>query len=179
MTATNRPSDEAVRDRRLREDLFYRLAVFVVRLPPLRLRGDDVTLLAEAFLAQLNRAFGTAKRFDPADLACAKTYAWPGNVRELKNCVERSYVLSDDVVRLDVQPALDVSDRPDAGECVRLPIGTTMADAERELLLATLRHCGGNKRRAADVLGVSLKTVYNKLVGYGNASPALQAVGEP
>ena len=93
--------------------------------------------------------------------------------------MERSYVLSDDVVRLDVQPALDLSDSDrDCGDCVRLPIGTTMADAERELLLATLRHCGGNKRRTADVLGVSLKTVYNKLVGYGIAAPMLRTAGE-
>ncbi len=179
VTATNRPPDAAVRDRRLREDLFYRLAVFLVRLPPLRQRGNDLELLAEAFLAQLNRENGTAKRFAPATLALAATHTWPGNVRELKNCVERSYVLSDEVVELDVQRALDVSDGdPDAGDCVRLPIGVTMADAERELLLATLRQCGGNKRRTADVLGVSLKTVYNKLVGYGSATPLLRAAGE-
>jgi DNA-binding NtrC family response regulator len=178
VTATNRPTDEAVRDRRLREDLFYRLAVFVVRLPALRERGDDLALLANAFLGELNQAFGTAKRFDPAALASARAYSWPGNVRELKNCVERSYVLSDEIVRLDVQPAPDASDAPDFGDCVRLPIGTTMADAERELLLATLRHCRGNKRRAADVLGVSLKTVYNKLVGYGTGTPLLRTAGE-
>jgi DNA-binding NtrC family response regulator len=178
VTATNRPSDAAVRDRRLREDLFYRLAVFLVRLPPLRHRGDDIELLAEAFLARLNRENGTAKRFEPASLAVARSQSWPGNVRELKNCVERSYVLSDDVVRLDVQPALDLSDNDvDTGDCVRVPIGMTMADAERELLLATLRHCGGNKRRTADVLGVSLKTVYNKLVGYGTDTPMLRAAG--
>jgi transcriptional regulator with PAS, ATPase and Fis domain len=178
VTATNHPSEAVVRDRRLREDLFYRLAVFVVRLLPLRQRGGDIELLADAFLAQLNREHGTAKRFDPATLAGARAHSWPGNVRELKNCVERSYVLSDDVVRLDVQPALDVSDNDlDRGDCVRMPIGMTMADAERELLLATLRHCGGNKRRTADVLGVSLKTVYNKLVGYEIAAPLLRAAG--
>ena len=103
-------------------------------------------------------------------------HSWPGNVRELKNCVERSYVLSDDLVKLDVQPALDVSDHDaDPSDCVRLPIGITMADAERELFLATLRHCGGNKRRTADVLGVSLKTVYNKLLGYGNGAPVARS----
>jgi DNA-binding NtrC family response regulator len=179
VTATNRPSDTAVRDRRLREDLFYRLAVFVVRLPPLRQRGDDIELLAEAFLARLNQENGSTKRFDPATLALARTHTWPGNVRELKNCVERSYVLSDDTVVLDVQAAPDFGDSEvERGDCVHLPIGVTMADAERELLLATLRHCGGNKRRTADVLGVSLKTVYNKLVGYGIASPLLRATGE-
>jgi len=86
--------------------------------------------------------------------------------------------LSDDVVKLDVQPAIDVADsEADHGDFVRLPIGITMADAERELFLATLRHCGGNKRRTADVLGVSLKTVYNKLLGYANGTPALRVAG--
>jgi len=179
VTASNRPSDAAVRDRRLREDLFYRLAVFSVKLPPLRTRGNDIELLAHAFLAQLNRENGTAKRFAAHALDAALKHAWPGNVRELKNCVERSYVLCDDVVELDVQPAMEMSDGPiDSSEGIHLPIGMTMADAERELLLATLRHCGGNKRRTADVLGVSLKTVYNKLVGYAVSSqPLLRAAG--
>jgi len=179
LTATNRPSEAAVREHVLREDLYYRLAVFLVRLPPLRRRGGDIELLANAFLEQLNRDNGTAKRFDRCALAVAATHSWPGNVRELKNCVERSYVLSDDVVKLDIQPALDVADTdPDHGDCVRLPIGITMADAERELFLATLRHCGGNKRRTADVLGVSLKTVYNKLLGYSNGgAPVLRVAG--
>jgi DNA-binding NtrC family response regulator len=171
VTATNRSSEAAVRDRVLREDLYYRLAVFLVRLPPLRRRGNDIELLANAFLEQLNRDNGTAKKFDRCALAVAATHSWPGNVRELKNCIERSYVLSDEVVKLDIQPALDVSDiGAGHGDCVRLPIGITMADAERALFLATLRHCGGNKRRTADVLGVSLKTVYNKLLGYGNSA---------
>jgi transcriptional regulator with PAS, ATPase and Fis domain len=176
VTATNRATDAIVRDRRLREDLFYRLAVFLIQLPPLRQRGGDIELLAATFLAQLNDENGTMKHFELASLADARTHPWPGNVRELKNCVERSYVLSDTVVKLDLQPAFDrrAADLHD-GDCVQLPIGMTMADAERELLLATLRHCGGNKRRTAEVLGVSLKTVYNKLVGYGTGTPALAA----
>jgi len=175
VTATNRPSDAAVRDRRLREDLFYRLAVFQVKLPPLRSRGNDIELLAEAFLKQLNQENKTKKRFAPGALTVAATHSWPGNVRELKNCIERSYVLCDDVVELDVQSALDLSDNSaESSDGVHLPIGVTMADAEREVLLATLRHCGGNKRRTADVLGVSLKTVYNKLVGYGIGAPMLR-----
>jgi DNA-binding NtrC family response regulator len=178
VTATNRPFEAAVRDHLLREDLYYRLAVFLVRLPPLRRRGGDIELLANAFLEQLNRENATEKRFDRCALAVAATHSWPGNVRELKNCVERSYVLSDDVVKIDIQPVLDVADSdPDHGDCLRLPIGITMADAERELFLATLRHCGGNKRRTADVLGVSLKTVYNKLLGYASGTPVLRVAG--
>jgi DNA-binding NtrC family response regulator len=166
VTASNHPPEAILRDRRLREDLFYRLAVFVVRLPPLRRRGDDIELLARAFLERLNNEYGTRKRFDPGTLAIAKTHSWPGNVRELKNCVERSFVLCDEVVLLDMQPIRHASTAgADQQECVQIPIGTTLADAEREVLLATLRHCGGNKRRTAEMLGVSVKTVYNKLVG--------------
>ena len=171
VTASNHPPEAILRDHRLREDLFYRLAVFVVRLPPLRRRGDDIELLARAFLDRLNNEYGTRKRFDPGTLALAKTHAWPGNVRELKNCVERSFVLCDEVVVLDVQPirhALVAG--ADQQECVQIPIGMTLAQAEREVLLATLRHCGGNKRRTAEMLGVSVKTVYNKLVGDRGAS---------
>ena len=122
---------------------------------------------------------GTAKRFDPAALAVARAHSWPGNVRELKNCVERSYVLSDDVVRLDVQPALDLADgiRIAAIACAcRLGRRWPMPSAS-----CSSRPCGtagGNKRRTADVLGVSLKTVYNKLVGYGIATPMLRTAGD-
>ena len=173
VTASNHPPEAILRDRRLREDLFYRLAVFVVRLPPLRRRGDDIELLARAFLERLNNEYGSRKRFDPGTLALARTHSWPGNVRELKNCVERSFVLCDEVVVLDLQPIRHASVAgADQRECVQIPIGTTLADAEREVLLATLRHCGGNKRRTAEMLGVSVKTIYNKLVGDSRASAA-------
>ena len=165
VTASNHPPEAILRDRRLREDLFYRLAVVVVRLPPLRRRGDDIELLARAFLGRLNSECGTHKRFDPRALAIARSHPWPGNVRELRNCVERSFVLCDDVVALDLQP-LRAAELTGAEECesVQIPIGTTLADTEHEMLLATLRHCGGNKRRTAQILGVSVKTIYNKLV---------------
>jgi DNA-binding NtrC family response regulator len=179
ITASNHAPEAVIRDRRLREDLFYRLAVFVLRLPPLRSRGDDFELLARAFLERLNAEYGTRKRFDPATFAIARTHSWPGNVRELKNCVERSFVLSDDIVALDVQPVKPAPEtNAELGECVRIPIGTTMAAAEREVLLATLRHCGGNKRRTAETLGISLKTVYNKLVGQGQLMPLGRASGD-
>jgi len=166
VTASNHPPEAILRDHRLREDLFYRLAVFVVRLPPLRRRGEDIELLARAFLECLNKEYGTRKRFDPRALALARTHSWPGNVRELRNCVERSFVLSDDVIVLDLQP---IRRTPvacaDQRESVVIPVGTTLAAAEHEVLLATLKHCGGNKRRTAEMLGVSVKTIYNKLVG--------------
>jgi len=179
VTATNRPPEDAVRDRCLREDLFYRLAVFQLRLPPLREREGDIDLLAQHFLDRLNAAYGTRKRLARGALALARTHCWPGNVRELKNCVERSFVLCDERVELDLSPVAAMSGAAGCtGECVHVPVGTTMAEAERGLLLATLRACGGNKRRTAEMLGVSLKTVYNKLVGYGVASPLLRAAGD-
>ncbi len=179
VTASNHAPEAVIRDRRLREDLFYRLAVFVVRLPPLRQRGEDIELLAHAFLERLNVENGTRKRFDPGTFAVARTHAWPGNVRELKNCVERSFVLCDEIVVLDVQVVRPALERDcDPRDCVHIPIGTTMADAEREVLLATLKRCEGNKRRTAEMLGVSLKTVYNKLVGQNAASPLLRAAGD-
>ena len=94
VTASNHPPESIIRDRRLREDLYYRLAVFVVRLPPLRHRGDDIELLARAFLERLNHEYGMRKHFAPGHWRVARTHTWPGNVRELKNCVERSFVLS-------------------------------------------------------------------------------------
>jgi DNA-binding NtrC family response regulator len=180
VTATNHPPETILRDHRLREDLFYRLAVFVVRVPPLRRRGSDIELLARAFLERLNREHGTRKRFDPGTLAIARTHRWPGNVRELRNCVERSFVLCDDLVTLDLHP---IRHSPLAAaeqrESVNIPIGTTLADAEREVLHATLKHCGGNKRRTAEMLGVSVKTIYNKLVGERNATAASRAEAPP
>jgi DNA-binding protein Fis len=122
--------------------------------------------------------YGTAKRLDPRRAGSCPDAHMAGNVCELKNCVERSYVLSDGLEAF-VHPVLDIASNVlDPHDGVRVPIGTTMADAERDLLLATLRHCGGNKRRTADMLGVSLKTVYNKLVGYGIAATLLRAAGE-
>jgi len=176
--ATNRPPETFVREGRLREDLFYRLAVLLVHLPPLRQRSGDIDLLARAFLRRLNATYGTHKRFAPGTLTEAKAHPWPGNVRELRNCVERSFVLCDDLVTLDLRPILPVTHDDAGSHCVRLPIGVRMADAERELLLATLRHCGGNKRRTAEVLGLSLKTVYNKLIAYGVDPPLLRVAGE-
>ena len=178
VTASNRAPEAAVRDRVLREDLYYRLAVFLIRMPPLRQRDGDVERLAQAFLERLNLAYHCDKRFAENALESARRHSWPGNVRELKNCVERSFVLAEDTIELDLQPACrGADDAEELGEFLRVPIGTTMAEAERELLLATLRHCGGNKRRTAEVLGVSLKTVYNKLVGYGLDSSLLRAAG--
>jgi DNA-binding NtrC family response regulator len=168
IAATNRCPLQAVQSGQLREDLLYRLAVFPIEMPPLRERGDDVELLAEHFLAGLNAQAGTQKRLSALARMLLRQHAWPGNVRELKNCIERAFILGD--VVLDLAPmipggARDASPLSDR-ERLNIRVGSRIYDMERSLIEATLDYFKGNKRRAADALGCSLKTLYNKLNGY-------------
>jgi transcriptional regulator with PAS, ATPase and Fis domain len=176
VAATNRKPASAVKENRLREDLYYRLAAFPIELPPLRERGDDVVELAELFLARLNDAAGTAKRFSAGSLDVARRHAWPGNIRELKHAVECAFILGDRVVDLGAALGFSV-DLParvppphEVGDTLCVRIGSRLSDVERWLIEATLQRFAGNKRRAADVLGCSVKTLYNKLGRY--AQPA-------
>jgi DNA-binding NtrC family response regulator len=162
VAATNRNVTEAVANRQLREDLMYRLAVFPLQLPPLRERAGDVPPLAEHFLGLLNRANGTHKRFSMTFAEALRTYRWPGNVRELKNAVERSFSLADDVLDLDLTMSM-AAQKP---QQIEQPRTAGLHEAERSLIEVTLEYCEGDKRRAAAVLGCSLKTLYNKLNSY-------------
>ena len=163
IAATNRDPRQAVTDGHLREDLMYRLAVFPIALPPLRDREGDAELLAEHFLADLNDTEGTSKQFSRQSIATIRAHRWPGNVRELKNAVQRAFILADDEVDLDFS-GLECA--APAGNCLRIPIGTALAEIERKAIYATLDLCEGNKRRCASMLGVSLKTLYNRLAEY-------------
>ena len=167
IAATNRPPDEAVAEGKLRDDLLYRLGVFPIHVPPLRDRGADVVLLAEHFLAELNRTDGTSKRFTREALACLRRHGWPGNVRELKNAIHRATILTDKDIEPEHLPLAE-SAVPECGNdaTLRVAIGTPIAEVERRLILATLAENGGNKERAARTLGISLKTLYNKLKRY-------------
>jgi len=170
VAATNRNPEQAVQDGTLREDLYHRLSVFPLQLPPLRERGDDVILLAQHFLDDLNREGKTAKRFGPEALAAMRGYSWPGNVRELRNFVYRSYILADDLIKGDFN-AFDLDEQaPTQGAEILVPVGVPLADANRQLILATLRQCGGVKKLAAETLGISIKTLYNRLEEYGELS---------
>jgi DNA-binding NtrC family response regulator len=170
LASTNRSPSQAFAEGRLREDIYYRLAVVTVQLPPLRDRGDDVLLLAEFFLSELNLRNGTRKRLSEDLRARFMRHRWPGNVRELRNAVERAYILCDGELTLSEQdmPTLRQASEGDGlnGDLVQVPIGATLDEIERTFILATLRHFEGDKRRAADVLGCSLKTLYNKLHTY-------------
>jgi two-component system, NtrC family, response regulator HydG len=164
IAATSRRVEEAVAAGTLREDLYYRLSVFPINLPPLRERGDDVELLAEKFLSELNQAEGTAKHFTRACLERLHQHTWPGNVRELQNVVRRAFIMAEADVGVDSLP-LPVNQEM-ATTNFMMRVGTPIAEMERRLILATLEHCDGNKQKAADALKVSLKTLYNRLREY-------------
>ncbi|TKR57223.1 sigma-54-dependent Fis family transcriptional regulator [Allopusillimonas ginsengisoli] len=167
VAATNRNPDEAVANGVLREDLYHRLSVFPLELPPLRERDGDVVLLAEHFLALLNEEHNTRKRFAPEAIEAVQAYSWPGNIRELRNYVYRSYILNDELIKSDANFFGLGEYAPSRDSDVMVAVGASLADANRQLILATLKQCGGVKKTAAKMLGISLKTLYNRLEEYG------------
>jgi DNA-binding NtrC family response regulator len=171
IAATNRDPNQAVAQGRLREDLLYRLAVFPLPLPPLRARGTDIELLAQHFLDELNAPAGTTKVFSAAALEYLARHGWPGNVRELKNAVQRAFIMAETEVNFepaDHHTPIAMRDKPlaPAGSSLHFAIGTPLEAIEREVIVATLEHCRGRKRETAQLLGVSLKTLYNRLNEY-------------
>ena len=168
IAATNLDPLEAVRQGKLREDLFYRLNVFGIALPPLRDRKDDLPLLVDAFVREFNeRNHRSVAGASPRVMALLERYDWPGNVRELRNVIERATIVTkgpliepDDLPTLaGAATAPPAAAAPPAG----LTAGTTVDDMERRLIEVTLEHTNGNKTRAAEMLGISLKTLHNKL----------------
>jgi DNA-binding NtrC family response regulator len=175
LAATNRDPQEAIRQGRLREDLYFRLAVFPIRLPPLRERSGDIELLATHFLDRHNQAQRTDKRWSEGALEELASRDWPGNVRELKNAVQRAYILADDELRAaDARVAphrpTTAGEAHDAG-ALAVQVGSSIAEVERLLIQATLEHVDGNKAMAAKILGISLKTLYVRLNLY-DAAPS-------
>jgi two-component system, NtrC family, response regulator HydG len=168
IAATNRHVAEAVSHNRLRADLLYRLAVFHIETPPLRLRGADVDLLARHFLDRLNAAEGTYKRLSLDSVDYLHEHRWPGNVRELHNTIQRAFILAD--TELDLRRAtgygLRVAGTPATDEAVTFRPGMSLSEVERVVIKETLKSCAGNKTRTAAVLGISLKTLYNRLNEY-------------
>jgi DNA-binding NtrC family response regulator len=181
VAATSRDPLEAVKEGKLREDLYYRLNVFPIALPPLRSRPGDVELLAEHFLAELNRAAGTSKAWTRVALARLRDNPWPGNVRELRNLVQRAYILGDDETAADVLPPSNETpaSAPETGDWLQLRVGTSIDLAEQKLILATVEFTGGDKKKAAEILGISLKTLYNRLSVYEAGRAALAGENAP
>jgi len=178
LAATSRDPEAAVADGKLRADLFHRLNVFPLAMPPLRERGEDIAMLAQHFLDEMNRVHGTQKLFSPATLQQLVLHRWPGNVRELRNYVQRAYILSDEAIDATALP-LGLSPAGDgSGPTLEIPVGTSLAEADKRLILATLEQCGGVKKHSAELLGISLKTLYNRLDEYGLQRPSAEPLPE-
>lgn len=171
IAATNRDPEKAIAEGKLREDLYFRLMVFPIHVPPLRERTGDVRLLAEYFLTELNRQYGFDKQFTDSAMDALEHYAWPGNVRELRNAVQRAFILTDGEIEETHFPQQSrLTPAPMAQHqsgALNLAVGTSIDDAERRLILATLDHHRGDKPQTAEALGISLKTLYNRLKQYG------------
>ena len=167
IAASNRDPAEALAKGKLREDLLYRINVFPIELPPLRTRGEDAALLAQHFLDLVNAREGTHKRLSPRMLARLQALPWSGNVRELKNVVERAAILADTTLEPETLPLPAQAEVPVVTDSsLQVRIGTSLGDIERSVILSTLESLEGNKRRTAEVLGISLKTLYNRLNVY-------------
>jgi DNA-binding NtrC family response regulator len=168
LCATNRDPDTAIAEGTLREDLFFRVAHIPVWVPPLRQRGQDVAGLAQYFLNSLNERHDTSLTFTPEALKKLSGLPWPGNVRQLRHEVERAYILSDANIEADAFSERIAHGRLAAGGLgtLTIPLGTPLADCERQILLATLELFDGDKKQTAESLGISLKTLYNRLRDY-------------
>jgi len=166
LAATNIDPAEAVQKGRLREDLYYRLNVFAMKLPPLRERKEDLPLLIQAFINEFNvRNQRSIAGVDHAAMRMLEQYQWPGNVRELRNVMERATILAPGpfIEAAHLPPVVTNEPGPAPHAQMALGPGTTVEEAERRLILMTLQHTRDNKTRAAEILGISLKTLHNKL----------------
>lgn len=169
IAATNRKSDTIISEGQFRKDLFFRLSGFPINVPPLRARNGDVELLSRYFLSVLNRDNNTRKVLTEDAISKLSGYAWPGNVRELRNHIARAYVIcGGEEISQACFPELDEEweQPPDGAQA--FTVGETLDDVEKRLIYATLAYFNGNKRRAAESLGISLKTIYNRLCLYEN-----------
>ena len=168
ITATNKDLDEEVRKGRFREDLYYRLNVVPITIPPLRERKEDIPILVEHFFRiyrEKNRR--TITGFEPRVMDAFIRYPWPGNVRELENIVERTVIMCrGDMISIHDLPPTIMGSQQQEGESEFIS-GPKLKDVEREAIVRTLRHTGGNRTRTAIILGITRKTLQNKIKGYG------------
>jgi DNA-binding NtrC family response regulator len=181
IAATNRDPREAVRQGKLREDLYHRLNVFPLEMAPLRERGDDIELIANYFLEEMNEACGTRKKFAPDAIARMRRAAWPGNVRELKNYIHRVYIMAGETGLegpTDGEGAGTPAPYPAASPAITVTLGTPLSVATRDLILSTLEHCHGERKRTAEMLGICTKTLYNRLREYGIREPRRAGVDD-
>src|SRR6202165_1421723 len=184
LAATNKTPEDAVARGELRNDLYYRLNVFNIHMPPLREHKEDVPALVQALLADMNEKHGRKLAGgSEAVLNAFQNYSWPGNVREMRNTLERAIIVCDGAVveTKHLPPGFGQSSLRSSAEdydTVRLGVGTTVEEAEKRLILKTLESTNNNKTRAAEILGISLKTLHNKLKEYGSATADAALVRE-
>jgi DNA-binding NtrC family response regulator len=173
VAATNLPPLRAISEGKLREDLYYRLGEFPMVVPPLRERAEDVELLANMFLARLNQRYNTRKGFTPAAMEQLRCFAWPGNVRQLRNVVNRSFIMAkDDAITDPIDDPRSYEPLAETPGSLTVSVGMTFDDIERRMLFKTLRFFDNDKVRTAHALGVSVKTIYNRLARYQQQPPA-------
>jgi DNA-binding NtrC family response regulator len=191
VAATNRDPRDAVRAGKLREDLYHRLNVFPLVMAPLGERGEDIELIAIYFLAEMNEACGTSKKFAPDAFERMKHHPWPGNVRELKNYIHRVFIMAGDEGLPGPEPVAEpringaaahafpahASPGLPSPAAITVPLGTPLSVASRSLILSTLQHCGGERKRTAEMLGICTKTLYNRLREYGIRENPSSVVG--
>jgi DNA-binding NtrC family response regulator len=181
LAATNKIPEEAVADGQLRNDLYYRLNVFNIQMPALREHKEDLPDLVEALLNDLNEKHGTdVSAVEDVVMKAFQAYSWPGNVRELRNTIERAVILAGSrVVEMKHLPpgfgTAQVRTAELDPNAIHLGVGTTVEEAEKQLILRTLASTSNNKTRAAEILGISLKTLHNKLKEYGSNGSAAEA----
>ena len=181
LAATNKIPEEAVAKGQLRNDLYYRLNVFSINMPPLREHKEDIPSLVEVLIKEMNRKHSRSIRaIDEEVMSKFQSHSWPGNVRELRNTLERAVIVCDStlVEARHLPPgfgAITAHSALNDANAIRLGVGTTVEDAERQLILKTLESTHNNKTRAAEILGISLKTLHNKLKEYGTQGVAAAA----
>jgi len=170
LAATNRAPRLAVSEGYLREDLYYRLMDFPLSMPPLRDRAEDILLLAQKFLDSLNTRYQTQKYFAADTEKKLIAYSWPGNIRELKHTVQRAYILSEEMVSIDLSTTHCLSPLMNVENPITFHIGMTFDEIEKEILIKTLLHFNNDKAKAAEALGISLKTIYNRLARFSSTA---------
>lgn len=171
ISATNRAEQDIAQQGCLREDLYFRLAVFPIHVPPLRSRKEDIPLLVRYFLGNFNHEYDGEIGISDEALQRLIDYDWPGNVRELRHAIHRAYIMADQHKKILVLPEKLTSpfSKAQAHAPAGIRVGKTVEEVERELIESTLEHFDGDKKQAADILGISLKTLYNRLNAYGEA----------
>jgi transcriptional regulator with PAS, ATPase and Fis domain len=177
ITASNKDLRAAVEEGTFREDLYYRIAVVMLEVPPLRSRREDVPALAEYFLEKFSAAHRKPMpKLTAQALELLTSYDWPGNVRQLENCIEQAVVLCDgNVVDVDALPLAETTPKRSAPLGAREPVGLTLREVEQAYILQTLKAVGGNRTRATRLLGISLRCLQYRLKAYGQAGVDLQA----